>query len=151
MAAHDHTAGTDTERPTDAARGVFRREGEYWTISYRDSIYRLRDIAGLRHLAYLLRRPGQKIPATDLVHAARSGWELAPRTVPDASPARAPVARTSPAAERARVTATRAIRAAMQHIAAHDPQLGEHLHATIRTGASCAYTPDPRLAPLWEL
>jgi hypothetical protein len=47
-------------------------------------------------------------------------------------------------AERARLNATRAIRAAMANLARANPAPGRHLAATIRTGRYCAYTPDPR-------
>ena len=52
-------------------------------------------------------------------------------------------------AERARLNATRAIRAAMAHLARADPALGAHLSSTIRTGRYCSYTPDPRAPITW--
>ena len=64
---------------------------------------------------------------------------------------RSTVARVSLVAERARVTVTRSPRAAMQRIAAHNPQLGEHLAATIKTGTCCVYAPDARLLVAWDL
>ena len=53
--------------------------------------------------------------------------------------------------ERARISATRAIRAAMARIAEQSPALGAHLEATIRTGTYCAYVPDPRAPIAWRL
>jgi hypothetical protein len=53
-------------------------------------------------------------------------------------------------AERARLNATRAIRAAMANLARANPPLGRHLAATIRTGRYCAYTPDPRAPIAWK-
>ena len=53
-------------------------------------------------------------------------------------------------AERARLNATRAIRAAMANLARADPALGQHLAATVRTGRYCSYTPDPRVPIAWE-
>jgi hypothetical protein len=53
-------------------------------------------------------------------------------------------------AERARLNATRAIRAAMANLARDNPALGRHLAATVRTGRYCAYTPDPRAPIAWE-
>lgn len=44
-------------------------------------------------------------------------------------------------AERARVNATRVIRAAIERIEQHHPALGDHLASTIRTGAFCSYDP----------
>lgn len=55
------------------------------------------------------------------------------------------------AAERARVSATRAIKSALKRIREHSPELGEHLDATVRTGTFCSYTPDPRVPIHWDL
>jgi len=54
-------------------------------------------------------------------------------------------------AERARVSVTRAIRQAMTRIAEHHPPLAAHLELTIRTGAFCAYQPDPRAPTAWRV
>jgi tetratricopeptide (TPR) repeat protein len=53
-------------------------------------------------------------------------------------------------AERARLNATRAIRAAIAKLAQANPALGRHLSATIRTGRYCSYTPDPRAPIAWQ-
>jgi tetratricopeptide (TPR) repeat protein len=53
-------------------------------------------------------------------------------------------------AERARLNATRAIRAAMANLGRANPALGRHLSSTIRTGRYCSYTPDPRTPITWE-
>jgi hypothetical protein len=124
--------------------GVFRREGEYWTLEYGDTTCRLRDTVGMRHLAELLARPGEKMAASTLI-------ETPPR-----GSARRPIGRrhsvaAAAAAERTRARVTRAVRAAMARIARHHAPLGEHLGATIRTGAYCSYVPDPRIAPVWRL
>jgi AAA ATPase domain len=55
------------------------------------------------------------------------------------------------AAERARLSVTRAIRSAMSRIADGNPALGRHLEATVRTGTFCSYQPDPRVPAAWEL
>jgi hypothetical protein len=54
------------------------------------------------------------------------------------------------AAERARVSVTRAIRGAMGRIAEQSLPLGAHLEATVRTGTFCAYNPDPRSPLTWR-
>ena len=54
-------------------------------------------------------------------------------------------------AERARLNATRAVRAAMANLAAANPSLGRHLSSTVRTGRYCPCTPDPPLPIAWEL
>ena len=50
----------------DASRNLFRREGEYWTISYEGAVVHLKDAKGLRHLARLLTHPGREFHAVDL-------------------------------------------------------------------------------------
>jgi hypothetical protein len=52
-------------------------------------------------------------------------------------------------AERARLTVTKGIKAALQKIAAAHPALGTHLSATIKRGYFCSYTPDPRHPIHW--
>ncbi len=59
--------------------------------------------------------------------------------------------RAGSASERARVSVTRAVRSAMSRIREHNPQLGEHLDRSIRTGTYCAYLPDPRVPVAWKL
>jgi hypothetical protein len=53
--------------------------------------------------------------------------------------------------ERARIATRKAISAAIERITAVDQALGKHLHATIRTGLSCSYEPDPDDAIMWIL
>lgn len=58
---------------------------------------------------------------------------------------------TGTAAERARVSVTRAIRKAIEKIQEVHPALGEHLHRNVRTGQFCCYDPDQRLGMSWVL
>ena len=58
--------------------------------------------------------------------------------------------RAASASERARAGVTRAVRQAIARIAAHHPQLGEHLNHAVRTGTHCAYLPDPRAPVAWR-
>lgn len=53
--------------------------------------------------------------------------------------------------ERARVSVTRVIKAALNRIADESPELKHHFASTIRTGTYCSYSPDPRLPVRWEL
>ena len=53
--------------------------------------------------------------------------------------------------ERARVSATKAITAAIDRIATVDAPLGRHLRTTIRTGLQCSYQPDPDDTRDWIL
>ncbi|MDZ7842853.1 MAG: hypothetical protein U5R46_18840 [Gammaproteobacteria bacterium] len=52
--------------------------------------------------------------------------------------------------ERARTSATRSLRYALDRIIQHHAGLGEHLERTIRTGTYFAYEPDPRAPVHWE-
>jgi tetratricopeptide (TPR) repeat protein len=57
---------------------------------------------------------------------------------------------TGSAAERARVSITKAVKIALARIRAHSPTLAGHLDATIHTGTFCCYTPDPRAPITWH-
>ena len=59
--------------------------------------------------------------------------------------------RAASTSERARVSVTRAIRAAIERVGAQSPTAGEHLDLTVRTGTYCVYAPDPRAPTTWEL
>src|SRR6266446_4448553 len=47
-------------------KGVFRKEGEYWTIGYGGKSFRLKDSKGLGYLAHLLRHPSVEFHVLDL-------------------------------------------------------------------------------------
>jgi uncharacterized membrane protein len=46
--------------------GLFRKVGEYWTVGYRGSSLRLRNVKGLGYLSYLLRHPAVEFHVLDL-------------------------------------------------------------------------------------
>jgi hypothetical protein len=50
----------------DSDEGVFRQEGEYWTLAYRGKTARLRDTKGLSYIARLLAQPGRDLHVRDL-------------------------------------------------------------------------------------
>ena len=56
--------GATGSRPSE--NGILRKEGEYWTVGYRNSTFRLRDTKGLAYLAHLLRHPGIEFHVLDL-------------------------------------------------------------------------------------
>jgi len=58
--------------------------------------------------------------------------------------------RTADAAERARVSVTKAVKTAIRRIGNHHPALGSHLRRSVRTGIYCCYEPDPHSPPWWE-
>lgn len=55
------------------------------------------------------------------------------------------------AAERARVSVTKAIRAAIGRVGEHDAALAQLLDRSVRTGAFCVYEPDERAPVRWRL
>jgi hypothetical protein len=137
VGAHEQTG----RKPAPGIRGshqeglggnLFRREGEYWTISYDGVLFRLRDLKGLRCLARLLGRPGERISAVELLMTEHG----------DEAPA---------SAEKARLAVTRRIKTAIEKMAPHHPSLAHHLSTTVRTGSQCLYRPDPVKPIRWEL
>jgi tetratricopeptide (TPR) repeat protein len=187
-----------------STRGVFEREGDYWTLAHAGEVVRVRDLRGLSYLAALLARPHDSIPALDLIA------EVAPRELEapaaftgdagellDADARRAYVARlrelsaeleearddgdigraerlaaesellqqelsrafgltgrarvAGSAAERARVSVTRAIRKAIDEVERVHPALGKHLRQSVRTGRLCSYEPTLETAPGWKI
>ena len=189
---------------------MFRREGDYWSVSFEGRTVQVRDLKGIRYLARLLADPGREFHVLALV-AAESGRFAGAERGPGAGvshtgtgdagemlDARAKDAyrrrlaeieddieqaraledteremqadaerdflvrelsrgvglhgrdrRAASTSERARVSVTRAVRQAMVRVGEHHPELGEHLDRTIRTGAYCAYVPEPGLR-LWR-
>ena len=61
------------EQPV-ADLNVFRREGDYWSLTFAGRTVRVRDLKGMRYLARLLADPGREFHVLDLV-AAESGRE----------------------------------------------------------------------------
>jgi tetratricopeptide (TPR) repeat protein len=55
-------AGESTEGP---AR--FKREGEFWTLTYRGTTFRLKGVKGLAYIAFLLGHPGERIHVHELI------------------------------------------------------------------------------------
>jgi hypothetical protein len=58
--------------------------------------------------------------------------------------------RAASAAERARQSASRAIKSAVNKVAVHQPELGHLLARCIKTGTYCCYTPDPHMTINWD-
>jgi pimeloyl-ACP methyl ester carboxylesterase len=47
-------------------KALFRREGDYWTVSWQGNLVRLKDAKGFHYLAYLLANPGREMLAQEL-------------------------------------------------------------------------------------
>jgi pimeloyl-ACP methyl ester carboxylesterase len=50
----------------EAAHGVFRKEGEFWTIACWGEVFRLKDVRGLAYIAYLLGHPREEFHVLSL-------------------------------------------------------------------------------------
>jgi len=57
----------------------FRREGDYWTISFDGDVLRLRDTRGVRYLATLVHNPGREFHSIDLVTDGKEGRLISDR------------------------------------------------------------------------
>jgi pimeloyl-ACP methyl ester carboxylesterase len=55
-----------TPQPPASPGAVFRREGDYWTVSWQGNVVRLKDAKGLHYIAHLLADPGRQILACEL-------------------------------------------------------------------------------------
>jgi len=203
-------AGAGASR--DADRGIFRREGQFWTVAYRGEMARLHDLKGLRYIGLLLAARGRDVHVLELagaqaaeppsgdpagaqgLRASRLGgtepvldqrakddfrrrlaelgeeleearsWndpERAARVEAEIDALTSELERSlglggrdrgmpSPA-ERARVSVTKAIKAAVRTVSEDCPALGEHLARSIRTGRFCSYAPPGREPPVWDL
>ena len=57
----------DSVRDTGAAeKGIFRKEGEYWTIGYGRKVFRFKHSKGFVYIAFLLRHPTTEFHVLDL-------------------------------------------------------------------------------------
>lgn len=58
------------EPPAAPPEALFRREGEFWTIAFAGRTCRLKDVKGLRYLAFLLAGAGHEVHVLELASAA---------------------------------------------------------------------------------
>ena len=65
---------------------VFRREGDYWTVTFEEHTIRVRDLKGMRYLARLFADPGREFHALDLVAAENGNGGQADRSHPASLP-----------------------------------------------------------------
>jgi tetratricopeptide (TPR) repeat protein len=59
-------SSTDASQMSTAQKGVFRKEGGYWTVGCGESASRLKDTRGLGYIAHLLRYPHADFHVLDL-------------------------------------------------------------------------------------
>ena len=54
-------------QPDILTGNVFRKEGDYWTICFEGTTFRLKDSKGLQYIAFLLAHPGQEFHARQIL------------------------------------------------------------------------------------
>jgi hypothetical protein len=69
--------GVDDAAPTVRAvpKGVFRKEGDFWTVGYGERVFRLKDSTGFAYIGHLLRYPGTEFHVLDIGAHGTSGHE----------------------------------------------------------------------------
>jgi tetratricopeptide (TPR) repeat protein len=127
---------------------LFRKEGEYWTISFEGSILRLRHTIGMHYVSLLVANPGKEFSAQDLA-ASASRPSVKPRGRKklefriDNQRAKDDFDdRDNAARERARQMVTKRIKDVIAKIRVTHPELARHFATHIRTGYTCAYIGD---------
>jgi hypothetical protein len=110
---------------------VLRHTAGGWVVAYRSTTAQVEDTPGMHHLALLLARPREAIPALVLEQST-------PRL--DAR-ARHDRCELHDARERARNGVGRALAAALDAIEVCHPTLGAHLRDSLSTGMHCCYDP----------
>ncbi len=138
------------------ARGsnVFRKEGEYWTILFEGSVFRLRDTLGMQYISRLIANPGVEFSAKDLAAGAH------PTSLKRTVRKKAAALRNGPingasdlhedaARERARLMVTKRIKDVIARIRATHPELARHFATRIRTGHICSYALDEDHPTSW--
>ena len=73
-------AGDSTNVDGPRNPNVFRRDGDYWSISFDDHTVALRDLKGLQYLARLLAQPGREFHVLDLVAGGATRADTSPGT-----------------------------------------------------------------------
>lgn len=143
--------------PTAVAKSCFRKEGDFWTISYDGKSLRLKDSKGVQYVAELIRHEGEEIHAAGL--AAGTAREMAEgvRDRGNAGEILDPQARSEyrerlrdleadflkdEVSERARKAVASRIRDSIDKIGKEHRALALHLENAIRTGTFCSYRPD---------
>jgi len=125
-------------RLPDRPNYMFKPYGNGWLIG-DDSIqihFPARK-TGFSYIHYLLKYPGQKVPALLVYHlGAKEALELV---------------RHENAIQNARKTVQKRVKTTLDEILVKHPALGHHLKYAINTGRYISYTPDPVIAPIWDL
>ncbi len=70
LAAKAYSPGANVGKTPEhaGAEFAFRRQGDYWTISFKGDLFRLKDAKGLHYIAHLLRHPEVKFSVIELAN-----------------------------------------------------------------------------------
>jgi len=71
LALHQPTQAPPVERTTEPVADAFRREGDFWMITFNGKSVTMRNLKGIRHIVMLVRHQGQEISTSDLAAADR--------------------------------------------------------------------------------
>jgi len=138
-----------------AGSNVFRKEGDYWTVSFDGSMVRLHDTIGMHYISRLLANPAMDFAAQDLVAIVQKAGEKSRanrNTRASKGNGRAKgdrQVREDVARERARLMVTKRIKDVIGRIRQIHPELGRHLATSIRTGYTCSYVADDEHPNVW--
>ena len=147
-------AGPRAGEPSNEERGPSRQElaAEGLVVSRLGGAPALLDArakaAYQERLSDLREELGDAERLHDLGRAEHAGAEIDFLTTELTAPFRGHQ-KANPYAERARLTVTKGIKAALERISQNHPALGRHLAVTIRRGTFCVYAPDPRHPIPW--
>ncbi len=145
------SASTAAEAP---GSNVFRKEGEYWTILFEGSVFRLRDTMGMHYISRLIANPGVQFSAKDLAAGAhqislkRAGRKKAPALRNGRINGESHL-HDDAARERARLMVTKRIKDVIARIRLTHRELARHFATRIRTGHTCSYALDEDQPRSW--
>jgi AAA ATPase domain len=136
-------------QPADPADGVGRlqRSGQVWLLEWRGRHSTVPDAKGLRDLAVLLARPGQPVPALELVEAAggppaaAAGAGLGP--VLDATARRAYQQRLADLADELAEAEAHADLGRLERLRAERSMLADELASAVGLGGRARFAGDP--------
>src|ERR1700677_2730808 len=64
--ALSHNPGANIRTAATPKKGIFTRDGEYWTVGHDGKSFRLKDSKGLGYVAHLIRHPSTEFHVLDL-------------------------------------------------------------------------------------
>ena len=134
---------------------IFRKEGDYWTIYFAGSMFRMRDSIGMHYVNRLVAHPAMEFSAPDLVAAAQKAIEKRGRLRNTRASRKNEHANRhrenseNADRERARLMVTKRIKDVIARIRLAHPALARHLATCIRTGHTCTYVADDEHSSEW--